>query len=888
MIIERDEPLAAIIDSVVSLRCGAGGIVLVSGEAGIGKTTLLTEFRGLIGEGVKLAWGGCDALYTPSPLAPLAEMARILDGEIVRLLAEEAKRPVLFQAVIDAIQNAPAPTILVFEDIHWADHATIDLLRFLGRRINALSALLVLSFRRDEIEKEHPLTVLLGELSPARTKRIELQGLSRTGVESLAKIAGRSGEGIFEITGGNPFFVTELLASDNLGGSDVPTSIKDAVGAKLARLDRREREGLELTSVAPFALDRRLLRELLRENADDIIAKCVARNFIVQDKDGSVRFRHELARLAVLARLSASEQTKIHANILKVLLTMDREGDLARIVHHAAGALDAKQVLAAAPRAARRAAALGAHREAAAHLATALRFVAEAEPELAARLYEDWAYEAGLALRIDEDVLEARRHAVTIWRALGRTDKVGENLRWLSRLHWYRGEASEAIQFADEAIRTLEAAPASRELAMAYSVRSQLHMLNDRMDEAVLWGNRALALAEKFDDVEVRVHALNNVGTALAFRIGDAGAKMLEESLALAIDRGFHEHAARVYTNLSEYLITSKQFGRADDVLSKGIAFDTRHDLDSWTNYLIGRQAQLRLEQGRLSEAVMIARGVLALDNLTLVMRLPALTVLAKARSRQGEGDARELLAAALEQAMATGEPQNITPVRFALIEAAWLSGKSSAAADHMNSLSAVDLAALDPWQMGELAIWSCRFGVQAGALAHEELPQPFQLELSGRFAEAGAAWGRLGLPFEAGAALLQAGENASFEDLQCAFKHFADIGAAPGVKKVRDLANRLGMLDRLPRPRRGPYSKARQNQLGLTRREQEVLVLLVGGANNRQIADRLVRSERTIEHHVSSILTKLNAANRVEAVLRIHNQPWLLQSLAKPAESGG
>ncbi len=118
---------------------------------------------------------------------------------------------------------------------------------------------------------------------------------------------------------------------------------------------------------------------------------------------------------------------------------------------------------------------------------------------------------------------------------------------------------------------------------MAYSTRSQLHMLHDRIDEAIDWGLRAIALAEQMGETETRVHALNNVGTALLLSGRPGGRERMEESLALALEHGFHEHAARAYTNFAEYAVIFKDFALAERILAEGIAFDTRHDLDAWT-----------------------------------------------------------------------------------------------------------------------------------------------------------------------------------------------------------------------------------------------------------------------------------------------------------------
>ncbi|NNC63483.1 MAG: LuxR family transcriptional regulator, partial [Gammaproteobacteria bacterium] len=722
-----------------------------------------------------------------------------------------------------------------------------------------------------------PLTAVLEDLPQAYTTRIEIEPLSRDGVSALAASTGYPSEKLYEVSGGNPFFVTELIAWQDDAADKIPATVKDAVSARLNRLAAAERRFLETISVIPGTVPPTILEPLFGESGETLAMACVGRNLLMQNANGSLRFRHELARLATLARISASRQKNTHAQVLDALLTDGNTPTFDQLVHHAAGALDARRVLQFAPRAAERAAAVGAHREAAAHLGTALRFINEAEPELAARLYENWAYEAGLALSISDEVLEARRHAISLWRALGQDDKVGENLRWLSRLHWYRGEAAEATHFADEAVRVLESTPPSAERAMAYSLRSQLHMLNDRMDEAVEWGERALALAEQFDNLEVRIHALNNIGTAMIFRDRPEGIAKLETSLGLALEAGLHEHAARVYTNLAEYGVDFKDFELAERIVREGISFDTQHDLDSWTHYLVGRLAQLRMEQGRLHDAETIAVGVMELGQLTLLMQLPALIVLGRVRLRLGKADAYELASRALQDAMATDEVQYMIPARFTLVEAAWLDDSPNKAGEHLQSLVAIDSAELHLWNTADLCIWSHRLGFELPGGYDADLPAPYAAELEGDFAGAAREWDALGVPYAAALALLQERGEGTAESIAGAIKRLEKIGAAGTIAKARRIADELGLARQMPKARRGPYKGARNHPLGLTKREQDVLRLVAEGASNREISDKLKRSTRTIEHHVSSLLGKLNVSNRMEAMLRARNEPWLL-----------
>lgn len=878
MLIERDKTLQALTALAEGVCSGRGGVALVAGEAGIGKTALMDALCDRIRDSHLILQGGCDALFTPRPLGPIHDMGKALGAATVKLLSSGAHSSELFATIVERLGDLDTPIVMIVEDTHWADHATLDFLKFLGRRISMLPVLLIMTYRDDEVGDEHPLKQVIGELPPSYTHRLKLDPLTKKGVAILASLydAAHPLPDLFNVSGGNPFFVTELLATHDRGASSIPASVKDAVAARLNRLAPAERRFLETISVIPGSTPTALLAPLFGADGEMYAMAAIGRGLLVKDAGGALRFRHELARLATLSRLQAIRQKEIHAQVLAAFEDAGFADKFDLLMHHAAGALDAQKVLQLAPLAATRAARLGAHREAAAHLATALRFIDYAEPVLAAEIYERWAYEAYLAVSIDNDVLDARRHAITLWRALGRMDKVGENLRWLSRLHWYRGESFEATRFSEAAVRTLESIPASAERAMAYSLRSQLHMLNDQMDESISWGERALALADEFNEVEVRIHALNNIGTARIFRDDPRGLPELEESLALSLKHGFHEHAARVYTNLAEYAVEFYDFALAERVLSDGIAFDIQYDLDTWTHYLVGRQAQLRLAQGRLHDADTIAGGVVAIEKLTLLIKLPALAVLAKTKMRLGADDAETVLADAFESAMATDELQYIVPMRIAYVEAAWLNNTPALALDHLDRLFALGPDAMHVWRAGEAVIWALRSGVKPPAAFLEDLPKAYALEVDGRAEDAAAEWRRVGDPYQEALSLVHGAANDPGKFLAQAQRILLRLDASAAVCEVERLARLHGVADALPRRRRGPYKAARNHPIGLTKREQTILGYVAAGATNAEIADMLSRSQRTIEHHVSSILTKLNVSNRMEAMLRVQREPWL------------
>ncbi|MBK8198528.1 MAG: AAA family ATPase [Acidobacteria bacterium] len=872
--IERDKQLSRLAALAASASSGRGHVALVSGEAGIGKTTLVRRFQASLPAPWRAGSGGCDALFTPRPLGPLQDMAGQLGPAVEALLHSGGDRQSLNAAVLDALSDAGRPTLLVWEDLHWADHATLDLLRFLGRRVALLPVLLVVTFRGNETGETHPLTAAIRDLPAGNVAQIPLSPLSSKTVANLAREAGFAGDWLFDATAGNPFKVSEMLAARAAAADRPPGSVREAVTLRQSRLEASARELLELISVVPAAVPAELVHQLVPGQAANLIDDLTGRGILKASASGDLRFRHEIARQATLDRVPATARRAHHARILEALRALGGAAHLDQMVHHAAGALDGPAVLAIAPEAAARAAASGAHREAAAHLATALRFVDEAGPETAATLYESWAYESGLAARIDDDVLDARRHAITLWRLLGRPDKVGENLRWLSRLHWYRGEAPEAARLADQAIRVLENMPPSAEQAMAYSLRSQLHMLNDQMDDAVAWGQRALDLEAEFPNPELRAHALNNIGTALVFRGRTEGEALLAESLRVSLANGLHEHAARAYTNLSEYAVEFRRFDLAERVLSEGIAFDVEHDLDSWTYYLSGRQALLRLEQGRLNDAETISRGALDRKDQTLVMRLPALHVLSRARMRMGAPDAGALVDETFASALATDELQHIVPARLTLIEQAWLADDLDAGREHLAALLALSEDDRHAWNLGERAVWARRYGTDAGAVRHNDLPEPFRRELDGDIAGAAAAWEALSMPYAAALVRLQSSDPS---ELGAAVRELEAMGAQAAAAHGRRRAAERGLAAALPRPRRGASTAARDHPLGLTRREQDVLRLLVKGFTNREISDALARSPRTVEHHVSSVLAKLNAPNRMAVMLRLQTEPWLL-----------
>jgi len=855
-LIERDDALhelEGLLDHAASER---GRVALVAGEAGIGKTSLMAAL--IARHPDCTVWqGACDALQAPHPLAPLYDIARAHRPAFAALLDDrELGRSALFQQIVRELESATRPVVFVVEDAHWADAATLDLLKFLGRRIRPLKCLLAVTYRDDEIDAFHPLRRLIGELPADATTRIDLQRLTPAGVEALARIAFRSADGLHGLTQGNPFFVTELLRH---GSETVPHGVRDLVLSRYARLSPAARAIVQLASIVPTRTEAWLIERILAPTLE-ARDECLSSGLLVATQE-AYGFRHELARAAVESALSIPTAQALHAKVLCVLETEAPGTSLARLVHHAVGASADDAVLRLAPAAARLAAERGAHKEAVAHLRLVIARAATLPDEQRAAYHENLSYECYLTERLTE-AIEARESALALWRRMGDDRKAGATLRWLSRLVWYDGKTETARRYAGQAIAVLEPLPPDRELALAYSNRAQLHMLADEPSETEAWGLKALALATALGDREIESHALNNIGTARMVAGDPRGHDDLQRSLAIALADGYEEHAARAHTNFSSATVAAHQLALARVRLDEGIEYCELRDLDAWARYMRVQRAEVALALGDVAFAVAEAERVLAMPSAAQISRIGALAVCGRARARCGDRAADSALDEALTLARMTNEFQRTGPVAAARAEAAWLRGDVAAIAAEVWAVWDGKKASLSrSWTTSELAWWlHC-----AGALgaAPENCVEPYALQIAGRWREALRAWEEASCPLEAARALAEGDVDAQFEALD----RFERLGASAYADRLRRHLQEAGVRG-LPR---GERVSTREHPFGLTRREAEVFELLVAGLRNQDIARRLHRSIRTIDHHVAAVLSKLGVGSRAEAIARAH-----------------
>jgi DNA-binding CsgD family transcriptional regulator/tetratricopeptide (TPR) repeat protein len=855
-LVERDACLATIRSLLTCAAEAKGHTLLVCGEAGIGKTSVMRQAVEKH-PAIRVWWGACDALETPHPLAPLRDIARSIDAGFRSLLDAPSSRIELFEAVIESLQAA-GTTLMVIEDAHWADESTLDLIKFLGRRIDKLPVLLAITYRDDEVGRSHPLRRVIGYLPPRNVTRMELSALSPEGVDVLARHALRSPEGLHALTRGNPFFLTELLRQ---GSDGIPRSVEDLVLARLDRLPESPREIVRLASIVPTRFERWLMDELVSPSIADL-ETCLNSGLLLAD-ESSLFFRHELARAAVAASLSLPMAQAMNASVLAALARRGYEGFTpARVVHHAARARDADAVLKHAPAAARLAIERCAHREAAAHYRTVLAFAAGASEDDRLDWLESYAVES-LATNELRQAIDAREQIRALLAGRGKTLRDAENLSQLAMLFVLALRNPEADAASRRAIELLETLPPSVQLASAYRAESQLRMLDRDIAQSVKWGEKAIEVARKFDDKRVLAAAYGTLGAALIFIDHEAGVIHLERALDIALAEKFDYIAANCHSNLGTALGELYCFHEAVQYLEEAIQFSTLNEIDIYRNYAMAWLAICELFLGRWEAAEGHAMEVLSLSSEANTTRVMALCALGKLRLRRGDADVEKVLDEALELALATHTLQRIAPVRLARAEAAFARGDLAAVIAEAKAALEIVGARDHPWFVGEIAYWMHCAGSQD--IGRRKCAEPYAMQIRGRWREAASVWHRLGCAYEAARSLSEGDHDAQLEALAI----FERLGARPAASALRERL-RLAGVRGLPR---GARSSTLSNPYGLTDRELEVLKLVCSGLKNSEIAEQLSRSVRTVDHHVDSVLRKLGVKSRTEAAAAVSRE---------------
>jgi len=852
MLLEREKFLSELNNQFQKALCGEGQAAVIYGDAGIGKTSLVEYFTRQQEDKAQIFWGACDDLFTPRPLAPFYDIVNKMQSRLIEILEKGAARPSVFTSIINEIHKSE-PNIIVIEDVHWADESTLDLIKFLIKRINKYRSFLIVTYRSDEVSFNNTLRLAFSNIGTANLKRFELPPLSKNAINILAKNSGRKDNLIFSKTGGNPFFIKELLLHNQ---KNIPATIKELIISKLNRLSPEARSAVEILSVIPGSVEKWLVNILIKNYT--VIDEAVECGILKSD-NYNIAFKHELMKTAVEESLTETKRVKNNSIVLNILLNQkNKEPFLARIIHHASKTADSKVITKYAPLAAKQASKFNAHNEALKLYNIALQYAGDLSKEEYLNLLEGKVYEAYLTARIDEgikacvsinDILKDHKDPL----------REGENLRKLSRLLWYSGKDKEGEEYLIKAIKILEKYPPGKQLAMSYSNLSQIYMLREDKKTAVKYGEKAVKLAKKLNDIEIESHALNNIGTVKLITSDESGEEILIRSLNLALQNELHEHACRAYVNLGTVNLYRRNLSEADKYFSLGVDCANEKDINVASLCIAGELAQIKLHLGKWDETIEICRSVSL--NAPVLDKLLPVTIIGLIKARKNEPGAFQYLDEADELVESTGEVLKIVKLQASRAEVFWLKNKLQENINELIGWYNKIKKGNNPWAIGEIAYWLWK----GGGLSEfpKLIAEPYKLQILGKWHQAAKIWEELNCPYEQALALSEGNEEA----MKSAIKIFDDLGASAASQLIKQKMRTSGIKN-IPK---GPRQSTKGNPAGLTGRQMEILNLLAEGLSNSQIANRLYISPRTVENHISSIFSKLNIHSRVEAASLVH-----------------
>ncbi|GAA2847744.1 AAA family ATPase [Pseudonocardia halophobica] len=847
-LLERAAELEALEEAVAGAASGAGSVVLVAGEAGIGKTSLVRAFAARVSARARVLAGACDDLFSPRPLGPLRDAARDPGAGPLAAAARTGDREAVMGAVVEELAGPGPPTVLVVEDVHWADEGTLDVLRHAGRRVPDLPAVLVLTYRDGEAPPGHALPTLLGALTGPAVRRLTPRPLSPAAVARLSAGTGADPAALHRSTGGNPFFLSEVIASGT--PADLPpATVVDAVLARIRTLDDPAREALDRLAVVPGEVELSLARALV----DDLTVVAEAeRRGILEVRPTAVAFRHELARRAVEEAQPVLGRMRHHARVVAALLAAP-EPDLVRVVHHAVAAGDERAVAEHGPEAAAQACRAGAQTEGARLYAEVLRVahLLDEPTRMAVQDAYSWAlFHAGAG-----EGVRAAAEAVRL-REDGDPRALAHALAVLSVQQWSDQQPAAALRSATRAAGLTEAGD-SPERVFALTHLGTLLVNLDREGEALPPLEEAVAVARRADGRTPPVPLVFRGRARMALGDEDGYAEA-RRGLALAREAGDQDAAMMGYLNTAIALWQRGRYDEMDALLAEREEFGRGRDFPFFDHSCRSYRLRLRALRGDWDAAEAEYRAILERSGgrgVLLRYCLPGLALLAV---RRGDDDAPRLLADALAYTEDSGSAFQLLPVLAAALEHAWLAGRPAPA----HVAAARDLLARTdrPGRERERAdVLRALARLGEPVVPFRGCPPETLAALRGDRLEAAEGWAAIGAPYERALELAATGGPAR---AAAALEILDGLGARPAAARVRGALRGLGVRQ----VRRGARAATRAHPAGLTPRQAEILALVAEGRTNTEIAERLVLSIRTVDHHVSAVLAKLGVGSRREA----------------------
>jgi DNA-binding CsgD family transcriptional regulator/tetratricopeptide (TPR) repeat protein len=849
MLLERDCQLTVLASLVNDLGESGGKVALVRGEAGIGKSSLVDEFMARHRDAAHILFGACDDLLTPQTLGPFWDVSRD-EPSIAAVLSNDDRRRVQ-ASLLDLLSRALRPTILVIEDTQWADEATLDVIKFLGRRIGRTNGLLMLTYRDTEVDSDHPLRQVIGDLPPTSIKRIQVGPLSAEAVATMIGDGALKATTVLDQTDGNPLYVSELVA---WGSEDVPSSIQEMVLGRASLASPEARHLLEAAAVIPGESERNLLATIVGSDLGGLV-EC-ERSGLLRSVGDRIAYTHELQRRAIEASIRPERRRALNEQVLQAL---GPTADPARLVHHAREAQDTEALIQYAPIAARAAMAAESAREAVAHFRLLGPHIEDMDQKEAASILHEWARQEFYLH--DPAAVDLIDRAISISRTQGDQVELGRALAFSARINMQLLHTEVALERAEEAVAILEDRRNPAALSYALSMLAYVTWLYvEDVPASLEIARRALAVAEESGDVSVRIRALSVMGN-MEYSVGIAGGiERLETVRVLASESDDHDAEARALSNMTAMSADFRDMTRAPDFARRTIETAARYEMRSIEAEAHAMYAEILMWQGRWAAVEDVASVALGTQPSAETI---AWRVLGTLQARRGRSEART----ALERMWAlAGDAEQLTvidPAAAALAEYIWLSGDhDSEWLRRLDKILAEGIEVGNPWPSGALALWMWKLGRLESA--PEGTLDMYGWIIDGDLDSAIAFWSERGVPYEHALALMHGTADQQLRALRIA----EDLGADALAARIRSSLVTAGYT--LPR---GKARSTRENVAGLTARQAEVLGLLARGLSNADIADDLFLSLRTVENHVAAVLLKLDVPNRDAAVARAREQ---------------